>query len=407
MDATGGDLRVLVAGDINGAPSWSPDGRRIAFERAAYGFGSEIWIVRADGSGLRQLTRRRPNGPRCEVDRWPDWAPDGSTIVFGRNVGNACEQTQLYTIKPDGSRLTRLGPRKLVTDVPGVVPPSDARYSPVGTTIVSNDVIRRGSAIYDRIRSAAWARRRYGSASTLRPVRRALRDRLHGDAVLAGRRLREGRRRAALTERAAGAGRLLHVSRARAAGAARRRGGDEVRARVGDRALRSRHQHRTQQGRPRAARRPGGSPRAGARGDPGARHQRARLAHRHQRSEGRARRESERRPHLVVARRRRSRRDGGSGAHRGARRLGDPGAGRVLPAEGGAGGDRITVTSRSGAGSGSPPPGERTVSSPCGRCRRRSYRRTSTRREVDTASRSSRAAGRSSRRRATTATTSS
>jgi TolB protein len=32
MDATGGDLRVLVAGDISGAPSWSPDGRRIAFE---------------------------------------------------------------------------------------------------------------------------------------------------------------------------------------------------------------------------------------------------------------------------------------------------------------------------------------------------------------------------------------
>ena len=84
----------------------------------------------------------------------------------------------------------------------------------------------------------------------LRPVRRALRDRLHGDAVLAGRRVREGRRRAALTERAAGEGRLLHVSRARAAGAARRRGGDEVRARVGDRALRSRHQHRAQQGRP-------------------------------------------------------------------------------------------------------------------------------------------------------------
>jgi Tol biopolymer transport system component len=137
MNATGGDLRVLVAGDINGAPSWSPDGRRIAFERAAYGFGSEIWIVRGDGSGLRQLTRHRPNGPRCEMDRWPDWAPDGSSIVFGRNSGNACEQTQLYTIKPDGSRLTRLGPRKLVTDTPGVVPPSGARYSPDGKSIVA------------------------------------------------------------------------------------------------------------------------------------------------------------------------------------------------------------------------------------------------------------------------------
>jgi Tol biopolymer transport system component len=137
MDATGGDVRVLVKGDINGAPSWSPDGRRIAFERAAVGFGSAIWIVRADGSGLRQLTRRRPNGPGCEMDRWPDWAPDSRTIVFGRNLGNACEQSQLYTIKPDGSRLTKLGARKLVVDVPGVVPPNGPRYSPDGKSIVA------------------------------------------------------------------------------------------------------------------------------------------------------------------------------------------------------------------------------------------------------------------------------
>ena len=137
MDATGGGLRVLVPGDINGAPSWSPDGRRIAFERAPYGFGSEIWIVRADGSGLRQLTRHRPNGPGCEVDRWPDWAPDGRTIIFGRNSGNACGQSQLYTIKPDGSRLTKLGARRLVTDVPDVPPPSGARYSPDGKSIVT------------------------------------------------------------------------------------------------------------------------------------------------------------------------------------------------------------------------------------------------------------------------------
>jgi Tol biopolymer transport system component len=137
MDASGGDLRVLVTGDINGAPSWSPDGRRIAFERAPVGFGSEIWIVRADGTGLRQLTRRRPNGPRCEMDRWPDWAPDGRTIVFGRYLGNACEQSQLYTVTPDGSRLTKLGARELVTDVPGVVPPNGPRYSPDGKSIVT------------------------------------------------------------------------------------------------------------------------------------------------------------------------------------------------------------------------------------------------------------------------------
>lgn len=129
MEAAGGAIRVLVAGDFNAAPSWSPDGRRIVFERDR-GYGSEIWIVRADGTGLRQLTRlSRPPGLPCEVDAWPDWSPDGTTIVFGRLSGGACENGQLYTIRPDGSGLKRLGPRNVVMGGP--------RYSPDGRSIVA------------------------------------------------------------------------------------------------------------------------------------------------------------------------------------------------------------------------------------------------------------------------------
>jgi TolB protein len=49
----GGGWRRLSAG---GDPSWSPDGRFIAAAKDYYGGG--IVVVRADGTGLRQLTRR-------------------------------------------------------------------------------------------------------------------------------------------------------------------------------------------------------------------------------------------------------------------------------------------------------------------------------------------------------------
>lgn len=128
MNTDGTHVRVLVSGDFNAQPSWSPDGKRVAFARDR-GFGTEIWVVRADGTGLRQLTRRRASGPGCEQDSWPGWAPDGKAIVFGRLFGNACELSQLYTIRPDGLALKTLGARNLVFGGP--------RYSPDGRSIAA------------------------------------------------------------------------------------------------------------------------------------------------------------------------------------------------------------------------------------------------------------------------------
>ena len=54
--------------------SWSPDGRRIVFERDA-----ALYIVGADGTGLVRLTNAGP-----VTDFSPDWSPDGSRITFAR-----------------------------------------------------------------------------------------------------------------------------------------------------------------------------------------------------------------------------------------------------------------------------------------------------------------------------------
>ena len=57
------------------APVWSPDGRRIAFLNKRDG-GKEVYVVSADGSGQRRLTRD------ARYAATPAWSPDGRKIAF-------------------------------------------------------------------------------------------------------------------------------------------------------------------------------------------------------------------------------------------------------------------------------------------------------------------------------------
>ena len=90
------------SGDI--APAWSPDGTRIAFgcgwwPETGGGFmtvgPSDICMMEADGRGLKRLTSDRLS------DGEPAWSPDGRRIAFRRAA-------DIYTMKPDGTEITRL-----------------------------------------------------------------------------------------------------------------------------------------------------------------------------------------------------------------------------------------------------------------------------------------------------------
>lgn len=62
-------LQVWVTG-AGGNPAWSPDGRRFAFVRGDWVNGaSEIYVMNADGSGARRLTHNRV------ADGFPAWQP--------------------------------------------------------------------------------------------------------------------------------------------------------------------------------------------------------------------------------------------------------------------------------------------------------------------------------------------
>src|SRR5207244_2996256 len=59
-------------------PAWSPDGRWVAFASRRDG-PSHIYIMRADGTHVRQVTQGKAD------DDGPAWAPDQRRIAFSRN----------------------------------------------------------------------------------------------------------------------------------------------------------------------------------------------------------------------------------------------------------------------------------------------------------------------------------
>jgi Tol biopolymer transport system component len=100
VNVDGSDLTVVVSEPpgYHVEPSWSPDGKWIAY-RSIRGDNHEIYIVKPDGSSDTNLT----NDPATDLE--PDWSPDGKWIVFGSDRGGNFD---LYIMKPDGSSVTRL-----------------------------------------------------------------------------------------------------------------------------------------------------------------------------------------------------------------------------------------------------------------------------------------------------------
>ena len=75
-------------------PAWSPDGQMIAFVGHP-GLGEPIYVVRADGSGLRNLTPK-PVGTYAA----PTWSPDGRKLAF---VSDREGNSDVYVMNADGS----------------------------------------------------------------------------------------------------------------------------------------------------------------------------------------------------------------------------------------------------------------------------------------------------------------
>lgn len=127
MDGDGTNQRRLVpdAIDVPFAihPTWSPDSQQVAFE-IWQGEDFEIYVIDADGGNLRNLTNNNAN------DFGPDWSPDGTAIAFASTREN--DNLDIYVMDLVSDEVRRL------TNSPGR--DFNPAWSPDGQTIafVSN-----------------------------------------------------------------------------------------------------------------------------------------------------------------------------------------------------------------------------------------------------------------------------
>ena len=105
MNADGSQVtNVTNSSDQEFDPVWSPDGKRIVFGRcegSCPSFLSEVWVINADGTGLKQLTHG---------GGFPGaWSPDGKRIAFVANrVGDDVSLEEVFTMNVDGSGVTQV-----------------------------------------------------------------------------------------------------------------------------------------------------------------------------------------------------------------------------------------------------------------------------------------------------------
>ena len=96
--ATGERERIASFPGINGAPAFSPDGRHLAMTLSKDG-NPEIYVMHLRTRRLRRITSN------VAIDTEPSWSPDGKSLVFTSDRGG---KPQIYRATVEGGRPERI-----------------------------------------------------------------------------------------------------------------------------------------------------------------------------------------------------------------------------------------------------------------------------------------------------------
>ncbi|MHB8642254.1 MAG: hypothetical protein ACYDA3_05150 [Gaiellaceae bacterium] len=132
MNADGSNVRFLTASSpniVDGRPAWAPNGKTIAFQRTNASGSIALFSVSSGGGAAKKIF-----ADGSSIDLSPSYSPDGKKIAFS---SDATGKEAIYTVNFNGHSA-----KKLVTELPDPEDPSigggaeNPSFAPAGDKVV-------------------------------------------------------------------------------------------------------------------------------------------------------------------------------------------------------------------------------------------------------------------------------
>ena len=124
MPIGGGEATRIMGGlSFESQPTWSPDGRTIAFLTDRSGV-ENLWTADADGGNSRAVSKDGKTNDRPQIMASPAWTPDGQYIIVSKSRPPEPGTFGLFMYHRDGGTGVRVGP------APPAQPAPDAQGPP-------------------------------------------------------------------------------------------------------------------------------------------------------------------------------------------------------------------------------------------------------------------------------------